>query len=300
MSLGERIYKLRTEKNLSQGDLAELLEVSRQSVSKWENNSATPDLEKILRLGEIFEVSLDELVKGEAKPYSLNQSEDGTESKAPEEVKFSEPSRQEAAFPTRKLVGIILFCMAFLVVLVLFAVGGGVAGLVPAIPFLLCGTICFISRKRPGLWCSWALYVCAEIFLRFAVGINGPLIVFREEIRNLIATPTMVVSWIVFLIKLVLVAVTVYQLSKEMIGNKKPSGGKLLLWWGCYIVVMVGSYWVFQQVVRYLLVYILSGTFYYTLAICLSDCCKTIVLILALVNTICYIRERRITTRETT
>ena len=39
MSLGERIYRLRTERNLSQGDLAEMLEVSRQSISKWENNN---------------------------------------------------------------------------------------------------------------------------------------------------------------------------------------------------------------------------------------------------------------------
>ena len=64
MSLGERIYKLRTEKNLSQGDLADRLEVSRQSVSKWENNNAVPDLDKIIALSEIFEVSLDVLVKG--------------------------------------------------------------------------------------------------------------------------------------------------------------------------------------------------------------------------------------------
>ncbi len=44
MNLGETIYRLRTGKNLSQGDLAEMLEVSRQSISKWENNSAVPDL----------------------------------------------------------------------------------------------------------------------------------------------------------------------------------------------------------------------------------------------------------------
>jgi len=54
MSLGEKIYKLRTEKNLSQGDLADRLEVSRQSVSKWENNNAVPDLDKIIALSEIF------------------------------------------------------------------------------------------------------------------------------------------------------------------------------------------------------------------------------------------------------
>lgn len=70
MSLGETIYKLRTEKQLSQGDLADMLEVSRQSISKWENNSAIPELDKIVKLSEIFDVSLDMLVKGVEKGNS--------------------------------------------------------------------------------------------------------------------------------------------------------------------------------------------------------------------------------------
>ena len=64
MNLGERIYTLRSEKSLSQGDLAEMLNVSRQSISKWENNSAVPDLDKIIKLSEIFGVSIDTLVRG--------------------------------------------------------------------------------------------------------------------------------------------------------------------------------------------------------------------------------------------
>ena len=62
MNLGERIYTLRTKNNLSQGNLAEKLDVSRQSVSKWENNSAVPELDKIIRMSEIFGVTVDELV----------------------------------------------------------------------------------------------------------------------------------------------------------------------------------------------------------------------------------------------
>ena len=54
MTIGEKIYKLRTERNLSQGELSELLDVSRQSVSKWENGAATPDLDKIIKLSEVF------------------------------------------------------------------------------------------------------------------------------------------------------------------------------------------------------------------------------------------------------
>lgn len=65
MNLGENIYKYRTLRNCSQGELANTLEVSRQSVSKWENNSAVPELDKLIRMSNFFEISLDELVYGE-------------------------------------------------------------------------------------------------------------------------------------------------------------------------------------------------------------------------------------------
>jgi len=64
MSLGENIYRHRTEKGWSQGDFAEALDVSRQSISKWENNLATPDLDKLIRMSALFEITLDELVLG--------------------------------------------------------------------------------------------------------------------------------------------------------------------------------------------------------------------------------------------
>lgn len=61
MNLGENIYRLRTAKNMSQGDLADALDVSRQSVSKWENGSATPELEKLMKMSDLFGVTLDQL-----------------------------------------------------------------------------------------------------------------------------------------------------------------------------------------------------------------------------------------------
>ena len=72
MSLGENIYKLRTKKKLSQEDFAAAMEVSRQSVSKWENNMAVPELDKLIRMAKLFEVSLDELV-GNAPPQPQPQ-----------------------------------------------------------------------------------------------------------------------------------------------------------------------------------------------------------------------------------
>ena len=68
MTLGENIVRLRTQKNWSQGDLADALDISRQSVSKWETDASIPELDKLLKLSELFDVTLDELVRGEEVP----------------------------------------------------------------------------------------------------------------------------------------------------------------------------------------------------------------------------------------
>ena len=72
MSLGENIYNLRTAKKLSQEDFAAAMEVSRQSVSKWENDMAVPELEKLIKMAKLFEVSLDELV-GNTPPQTKTE-----------------------------------------------------------------------------------------------------------------------------------------------------------------------------------------------------------------------------------
>lgn len=66
MNFGEKLFKLRKEKGLSQEALAELLGTTRQAVSKWENDQGFPETEKLLQLANIFEVSTDFLLKGGA------------------------------------------------------------------------------------------------------------------------------------------------------------------------------------------------------------------------------------------
>ena len=63
MNLSEKIQSLRKEKNLSQEELGEKLDVSRQSVSKWESGLAMPEIEKLITLSEIFGVTTDYLLK---------------------------------------------------------------------------------------------------------------------------------------------------------------------------------------------------------------------------------------------
>ncbi len=68
MTLAEKILSLRTERGMSQDDLAEKLEVSRQSVSKWETAQSTPDLDKIIKLADLFGTTVDELVRDGERP----------------------------------------------------------------------------------------------------------------------------------------------------------------------------------------------------------------------------------------
>lgn len=68
MSFGEKLFKLRKEKGLSQEALAEKLHTSRQAVSKWENGQGYPETEKLLMIGNIFGVSMDYLLKDSVEP----------------------------------------------------------------------------------------------------------------------------------------------------------------------------------------------------------------------------------------
>ena len=72
MTVGEKIVKLRKEQNLTQEQFADLLKVSRQSVSKWELDSTYPDTEKLIRISKIFNCSLDYLLKDEVEQMDIN------------------------------------------------------------------------------------------------------------------------------------------------------------------------------------------------------------------------------------
>ena len=74
MTIGEKILNLRIEKGLTQETLAEMLEVSRQSVSKWELGQAVPDVEKIVRMSELFHVSTDAILLRSTEEEAVNQN----------------------------------------------------------------------------------------------------------------------------------------------------------------------------------------------------------------------------------
>lgn len=77
MSIGERITELRKSNNLSQVELAKLMEVSRQAVSKWENDTSSPDSLKLIKLADVLSTEVEYLVTGvhpvyESPPIIVN------------------------------------------------------------------------------------------------------------------------------------------------------------------------------------------------------------------------------------
>ncbi|VGQ33828.1 helix-turn-helix domain-containing protein [Streptococcus pyogenes] len=75
MEIGQQIIRYRKQQALSQEKLAEKVYVSRQSISNWENDKTYPDIHSLLLLSQIFQVSLDQLIKGdiEKMKYTITQ-----------------------------------------------------------------------------------------------------------------------------------------------------------------------------------------------------------------------------------
>ena len=70
MSIGERIISLRNERNISQGQIAKALNVSRQAVSKWENDLSSPDTLNLIRLADLLNTDVEYLATGKSLPPS--------------------------------------------------------------------------------------------------------------------------------------------------------------------------------------------------------------------------------------
>ena len=67
MEIGERLKNARSEHGLTQEQVAEELGVSRQSISNWENNRSYPDIVSVIKLSDLYSISLDELLKEDKK-----------------------------------------------------------------------------------------------------------------------------------------------------------------------------------------------------------------------------------------
>ena len=246
MTLGEKIYKLRNDKGFSQSDLAEKLSVSRQSVSKWENNSAVPELEKLIKLAEIFNITLDELVKDEKK-----------EDEKSDYVKI--PSIQ-----TRKIVGTILLCTAVcacLLLMVTNGISGLIAGVMLSSPIIACGIICLTVSKHTVLWCSWGVYIVIDLFLLYATGIRRASILHTHIWTSSMNYTRLITAWVLFIVLVIMIAITAYIFQKNSTKASKNQLIKALVF--AAIVQIIDMIFPYTPIYKYLMDNIMSLTWLY-------------------------------------
>ena len=151
MNLGETIYRLRTGRGMSQDALANALDVSRQSVSKWENNAAVPELDKLIKLSEVFGVTLDELV--------------GREAPAP--TPPAAPPAQSP--PPYRTIGAILLGFGLLTTLLLSIMAGFLVGVFLGMPFTIVGSILLSNSKEPLFHAAWGVFAVYAPLLYFVM-----------------------------------------------------------------------------------------------------------------------------------
>ncbi|MDD3416842.1 MAG: helix-turn-helix transcriptional regulator [Lachnospiraceae bacterium] len=122
MSVSKQLIHLRNVKGISQEELASLMNVTRQAVSKWETDQSVPDSEKIIRLSEIFGVTTDYLLQGkETDPmdiYSQHNSKAGADMSA--EVTEILDNVHQMSTTKRYVIGIsiLLIVMAVIVAII--------------------------------------------------------------------------------------------------------------------------------------------------------------------------------------
>ncbi len=159
MSLGKNIYELRTSKNLSQGDLAEALDVSRQSVSKWETDCATPDLDKLIKMCDLFGVTLDYITG--------RTSQEKNETNAVTE--------QTSAPAPAMIVGYILLAATLISSILLFVLADDIEDFYIPLPILIstlvCSIICLCVKTNIGYWFTWAALAPVCILSSHIVGL---------------------------------------------------------------------------------------------------------------------------------
>ena len=143
MALAEKILSLRTERGMSQDDLAEKLEVSRQSVSKWETAQSTPDLDKIIKLADLFGLSVDQLVRDGERPRSPEPP--------PPQVVYAE--RQRDGLTAVQKMGVVLEITG--AALAIIGIMGAPLLVFAAVAFVVLGLPLLLAKKHPWLIMGW-------------------------------------------------------------------------------------------------------------------------------------------------
>lgn len=167
MTLGEKISALRNQHEMSQGDLAEKMNVSRQSISKWETDTSVPELDKLIQLSKVFHITLDELVKGDFPPAHEESENTEAEHKTP-----TQPVQVivQKTVSTQKVIGFILLGIGLLCCLLALVFGSGL--LIIGGYIIFCSVICLLVKKYAGLIIGWITILLIFFFSPYVTGVS--------------------------------------------------------------------------------------------------------------------------------
>ncbi len=173
MSLAEKILKLRTGQNLSQGELADRLEVSRQSVSKWETGQSVPELDKLIRLADLFGVTVDQLVRDGEAPAGAAPERADTPAAEPE-AKIIYVERPRRCLTAAQILGVVCAAGGAGLCLISAARADNETFLIGLV-VLIAGLPLLLAKKHPFLGLGWLAWALGWMFL-CTPAIMGPVI----------------------------------------------------------------------------------------------------------------------------
>ena len=210
-TLGERIYKYRSARGLSQFELSELLDVSRQSISKWETDVAVPELSKLIKMAELFEISLDALVLGKDDEVKEEIKEEPAPATAAPIAEIRERSRLKTGFGFCFIgVGILI---SFLILLL---AGDFLAAFILFVPFGASAFFCLKQFRHAALWCfeSWYCFIAAYFYYATGSHWNAwlPRLIHFSELGIDIQT---IISLLFFFLLVFFICMTVFVHRKE-------------------------------------------------------------------------------------
>ena len=163
-TIGSFIAALRKAQGLTQKELAEKLDVSDKSVSRWERDEGLPDLSLIPVIAEIFDITCDELLRGERKPEDERDSTSPKGEKQLQRILLSGTNR----FQNRSYITIGIYVLGLIVLLIAaFGYNKAEVGLLIGCIFYLAGIICQVIFKNQALLCVADTDFCQQDVWRY-------------------------------------------------------------------------------------------------------------------------------------
>ena len=116
VKIGSFLKELRKEKGLTQENLAEQLNVSNRTISRWETGSNMPDIGMLIEIADFYEVSIPEIIDGERKSENMNQETRDTA------IKMAEYSKNEAKIGKQRIIGYLMSIFGIFIIVSALAI----------------------------------------------------------------------------------------------------------------------------------------------------------------------------------